>query len=220
MIEALVSRDLSAADFLDDWHGTPAARASDDDGLRVAVPDALRAFYGAVARQPDAIVQNRLIPPQELRPDGDRFVFYVEGEGVYEWATQAGEGDPPVYGRFNEPGEAWEQEREPLSRFLVQVAMFEAVMGAEHHASAAWLAADATEQVLSTLVELPYGAWRWPSDPTRFFGREDVLAVVAPNRTSYGEEHFSIDVGAKTPGTLGFLEPFIDDNWEHFSPAD
>jgi hypothetical protein len=140
--------------------------------------------------------------------------------GVYEWATRAGEEDPPVYGRFNEPGEPWEREREPLSRFLVQVAMSEAVMGADHHASAAWLALDATEEVLSTLVELPYGAWRWPSDPTRFFGREDVLAVVAPNRTSYGEEHFSIDVGAKTSAALGLLEPFIDDNWEHFSPAD
>jgi hypothetical protein len=69
-------------------------------------------------------------------------------------------------------------------------------------------------------VELPYGAWRWPSDPTRFFGGEDVLAVVAPNRTRYGADLVSIDVGAKTPGALAFLEPFVDDSWEHFSPAD
>lgn len=43
-----------------------------------------------------------------------------------------------MWGRENVSNARWETEGEPLSRFLVQLAVFEAVMGAEAHASAAW----------------------------------------------------------------------------------
>jgi hypothetical protein len=222
MIDVLTrSPPGTAAQFLREWHGEglPAsARAAED--VPEFVPAPLREFYVAVGNRPDAIVQNRLIDPSELRLQDGQLLFYVESQAVYLWATEPAAQDPPVWGRENVPDASWEEEGEPLSRFLVQVAVFETVMGADAHASAAWLDPENLTRVLAELVELHFAPWRWPDYPTRFFGREGVLAVVTPNRTPESADYVSINVGAKSDAALSFLEPHIDDAWEIYTPWD
>jgi hypothetical protein len=211
----------TAVEFLRKWHGgeSPASARADQD-IPLFVPRPLREFYVAVQNWPDAVVQNRLLDPTELRLEDGRLLFYVENQAVYLWATSPSADDPPVWGRENVPDASWEKEGEQLSRFLVQLAVFEAVMGADVHASAAWLDPESLGRVLTDLVELPFAPWRWPDHPTRFFGREGVLAVVAPNRTPESSDYVSIYVGAKSESALSFLETHIDDAWDIYTPWD
>jgi hypothetical protein len=209
----------TAVEFLRAWHGGASVPLALDVDVPDFVPASLREFYVAVRNWPDAIVQNRLIDPTELRLEDGQFLFYVENQAVYLWATEPAAADPPVWGRENVPHASWEKEGEPLSRFLVQLAAFEVVMGADAHASAAWLDPESLSHVTADLVELPFAPWRWPDYPTRFFGRDDVLAVVTPNRTPESD-HVSINFGAKSPDALLFLEAHVNDAWEIYTPWD
>src|SRR5687767_1395075 len=100
----------TAEQFLRAWHGggSPASPRADED-VREFVPAPLREFYVAVRNRPDAIVQNRLIDPAELRLEDGQLLFYVENQAVYLWATAPSAHDPPVWGRENVPDASWEK---------------------------------------------------------------------------------------------------------------
>jgi hypothetical protein len=203
------------------WLGPP----QDDsvpvpDEVRDVVPRALREFYRLTSRWPGLFKQNELLGPNELSQAEGRIVFYVENQGVFAWATEAGGDDPRVWGRWNEPGEEWQPEEEPLSRFLVQAVLYEATVRAPFRATAAWLEPDELGRALEPLDPLPYGAWRWPAYPTRFHAGEDVVAVVMPNATEEDETSSSLFVGARTEEAITFLEDVVDDSWEYYSPRD
>jgi hypothetical protein len=201
--------------FLRAWYGDPRSDpGTSEPEVPAFVPDPLRAFYRAADRWPEAVVQNRLLAPDELRCERGRFVFYVENQATYLWATEPSVEDPPVWGVENEPDVRWQKEDERLSRFLVQVALFEAVMGAEIMASAAWLDPPRLRELLAGLPELPFAPWRWPDYPTRFYAREGVLALVMPNRTPESPDYVSVQIAARDEAALRFLQPYIDDAWE------
>jgi hypothetical protein len=208
----------STRSFLTEWHGQPRP----DYGLRPnetgrSVPAPLRDFYELVERWPNAVVQNRLATPDELEQTNGLLVFYVENQGVYAWATELEGTDPPVWGTWD--GE-WLPEEEPLSRFLLQVVVFEAAFGGPEGASAAWLRPAAQEELVSRLVALPLGAWRWPDYPTRFYARDDVVAVICPNRGPDSTDFVSVTVGARNAEALAFLDDLVDRSWEYYSPRD
>jgi hypothetical protein len=209
----------AAERFLLDWYGEPKGdrRETVMDG---DLPGPVRRLYALASRWPQAIVQNQLrSPPQEV--DG-RFVFYVENQGVYEWATEdTRENDATVWGR--EPdGQSWVKEEPVLAAFVVQLLVFEAIMGARHGAGIAWLPSSRLPDVLRPLQPLPHGYWRWPDYPTRFYAGDDVqLAVVTPNRTAADPaDHDSVFVAARDAAALTYLDGIVDEGWEHFSRRD
>jgi hypothetical protein len=203
------------AQLLRTWHGDPPSAARESTAVTPDfVPEPLRAFYRAAASWPEAVVQNRLLAPDELRLEGGQFVFYVENQATHLWATAPYPDDPQVWVIENERGALWEKEHEPLSRFLLQVALFEAVMGAEISAFAAWLDPPAASPHPGELSELPFAPWRWPDYPTRFYARDGVLAVVAPNRTPESGDDVPLYVAAKEEPALRFLEQYVDEAWE------
>jgi hypothetical protein len=120
----------------------------------------------------------------------------------------------------NEPGEEWQPEEEPLSRFLIQTVLYEAALQAPFRASAAWLEPEELGWALDLLDPLPYRAWRWPAYPTRFHGAQDVVAVVMPNATEEEDTSSSLFVGARTEEAIAFLEDVGDDSREFYSPRD
>ena len=204
--------------FLTEWHGRPRPEyglRSEEIGRPVPVP--LRDFYELAGRWPNVVVQNELAAPDELKQTDGLLVFYVENQGVYAWATQLEGTDPPVWGTWDHD---WLPEEEPLSRFLLQVVVFEAAFGAPAGASVAWLSPEAREELVSRFVPLPLGAWRWPDYPTRFYARDDVVAVVCPNRVPDSTDFVSVTVGARNGETLAFLEDLVDRSWEYYSPRD
>jgi hypothetical protein len=208
-------------EFLSAWFGPPL----DDpgpapEGPYDIIPGALRKFYGLMSGWPGLFKQNELLGPNELSQAEGRIVFYVENQGVFAWATEPSGEDPPVWGRWNEPGEEWQREEEPLSRFLIQAVLFEATLQAPFRASAAWLEPDELARALDPLEPLPYGAWRWPGYPTRFHGAQDIVAVVMPNTTEEDDSSSSMFVGARTDEAIAFLEDVVDDSWEYYSLGD
>jgi hypothetical protein len=214
----LLSGNTEAAErFLVDWYGDRPESGASAVPSGLDAPPALRRLYELLARWPEAIVQNHVLTPPE--DADDRLVFSVENQGVYEWATAlGGDADATVWGR--EPGTtSWVQEEPRLSGFLIELLVFEAVMGSAHGATVAWLPSGRLPDVVRPLQPLPFGSWRWPDYPTTFYaGSDRQLAVVAPNRTPADPgDDVSVFVAARDAHALAFLDDVVDDAWEHFS---
>jgi hypothetical protein len=199
-VEELVEpRGDSVERFLMRWHESPPPRSGFVEAklAESAMPPPLRRLYELVGRWPGVIVQNHLVPPDRLEEKDGKTVFYVENQGVCEWSTRFGEADPPVWMCTHEDVcETSFQEEEPLSRWLLQMVVFEATFGSPHHAVVVGISADALPPALDGLRTLPLNGWRWPVYPTRFYVGEDVLTCVNPTEPS-DESSFDVVVGAK-----------------------
>jgi hypothetical protein len=232
LLETLRDPDAAAVRrFLEEWHGPrrPEYGLPPED-LPADLPSPLKDFYLFAGRWPHVVVQNHLAAPREVEQIDGHLVFYVENQDVFGWATSLEPADPPVWGTWDIPAwevgdrtfqpEKWIREEEPLSRFLLQVVLFEAAFGASEGAAASWLDPKAQEQLVSRLVAVPLGAWHWPDYPTRFYARDDVVAVICPNRVPESSDFVSVTVGGRNPEALAFLEDLVDRSWEYYSPRD
>jgi hypothetical protein len=192
------------------WHGPPQAPTLAADKMADA-PEPLRRFYDAADRWPNLIVQNTLVRPPKR--EGDRDVFYVENQGACSWMTsRSHRDDPPVWAEVAEGEPA--VEGEPLSRFLVTVAILEAVFGSPAGASVAWLHRDRLKTDLGSLRRLPFVPWRGFPEGATFYASDDLLAVSCLNPTTETDEYQSVWVGARDRSALSALDPIIDDSWE------
>ena len=163
--------------FLTRWYGPP-------DGEPVpasaALPRPLREWFEVTSRWSTPLTtQNRV--EREPWTDSGKLVFWVENQGVWLWATTPDGDDPPVFDRENEDGSPWLRTGERLSTFLLHVAVFEAVMGAVHGASAGWVPRDRLPEILAPLEPLPMPDWRWPPGAHRLYAADGLLALAGPN---------------------------------------
>jgi hypothetical protein len=148
--------------------------------------------------------------------EGDRVVFYVENQGACSWMTSGfHRDDGPVWAEVTE-GEAVIEE-EPLSRFLVTVAIMEAVFGSPEGASVAWIHRDRLTPDLGSLRRLPFAPWRGFPEGATFYASDDLLAVSCLNPTPESNEYLSVWVGARDKSALSALDSIIDQNWEYDS---
>jgi hypothetical protein len=194
------------------WHGAPRARASAADKPS-DVPEPLRRFYAVARRWPNLIVQNSLVKPSKR--EDELVVFYVENQGVCSWLTDGSHrDDAPVWAEVG--GETLIEE-EPLSRFLVTVAILEAVFGAPEGASAAWLHRERLSADLVPLRRLPFAPWRGFPEGATFHASDDLLAVSCLNATPESDEYLSVWVGARERAALSALDSLMDESWEYDS---
>jgi hypothetical protein len=198
------------------WHGPPQDEAS-ADGAPPDVPEPLGRFYDVAVRWPNLIVQNSLVRPPE--PVGDCVVFYVENQGLCSWMTSGSRGDDaPVWAEASE-GEVLIED-EPLSRFLVTVAILEAVFGSPEGASAAWLHRDRLGGGLEPLRRLPFAPWRGFPEGATFYASDHLLAVSCVNATPESDDYRSVWVGARDRSALSALDSIMDKSWEYDSRRD
>jgi hypothetical protein len=185
--------------FVERWYG-PASTSF----MTELLPRPLRALHEATAGH-RVFVQNRLVSPEGLVPDGEdgRLIFYVESQGVWTWATDPAGEDPPVYVRSNAPG-AWQKESDSLADFLIQVLLLEATFGAPFGASHDGL--DARGLAKLTKKVKPLSIPSWSSSKTRFFASSGVIGFAAPQ----GPET-AVWVGAKERERLEPLEALLED---------
>ena len=99
--------------------------------------------------------QNRVLDADSARVEDGKLVFWVENQGVWLWAVDPVGEDPEVYDRENVPGQLWQSTGVPLSAFLVHVAVFEAIWGAQTGAGAAWITPQRLDEILSPLTPIP-----------------------------------------------------------------
>lgn len=194
----LLATDRVAAmrEFLLDWYPGPAEVPAPP----ADVPAPLAELYAIAAGRPAAMgTQNSLYPPEQLRTDPDEglLVFGAENQGGFTWMIDPAEDDPAVWLVWQ--GLAPVAEREPLSGFLVQFSLMEAITAGPLHAYS-W-ASPATVDVTGGLREVPLAPWHWPGDPTRFFVGPDVVLCTS----TQGDDEIAVLATARTPEALRSL---------------
>jgi len=203
--------------FLVEWYG----KHRPDFGVPVAeliepMPRALRSFYTYAGRWPNVFEFNNLFGPDERGADeDDKLVFCSENQGVCVWATEKEGGDPPVYVRGSieiDPLEReWHLEGEPVSRFLLQLILFEAALAAPFGASALAQPRDMVDRLLEPLSLLSLAPWEWPAHGTRFWAGDDIIAVVSPDPGGRTEE---VLIGARTPPAIDYVRGLPAEIWD------
>ena len=204
--------------FVTAWHGASSERPI---AIDPTFPAPLREFHSLVSGRPRVLVQNSLIEPSELVVEDGRVLFYIENQGVCLWSTEPQGADPPVYFRMNEKGALWRREAEPLSGFLIQLALYEAILGSEIGAWSACVDSSVVERLCGLMQPLPLGRWFWPgvctsdaNDPasSRFHARDGALMFVSPN----GSE-FDVFLAAREPAALDFADAVVDETWDQIA---
>jgi hypothetical protein len=156
----------------------PEAIAAAERRMGVALPAALREWYGMVGRRDDLLGGgNYLMAPERLavRNDG-MIVFYGENQTVCWWAVRAEDGgveDPPVYFAERVMGE-WEVEDPTVSQFILQMTLLETQFVAPFRANAA-IPAGLVDVIAREYEDLGLTWWHWPAYPGRRFGGGGVL---------------------------------------------
>jgi hypothetical protein len=192
--------------FLERWHGQSLAEPPAIPGTTTA-PPLLRKMLGVQALVPDVVRHNQLVRPEELVLEDGKIVFLVENQGVCLWATEPDGDDPRVWYRENQDRAPWSEERERLSGFLIQAALFEAILHARFGASATALPDDEAEAILALVAPLGAGRWNWGG--ARFFGADGALVMTMENG-----EACDVWLAARTPLALSRFEGLVTDEWD------
>jgi len=224
MMDALLNPGPKSLErFLIRWYGPP-----DNDYAPVAIrqplPDPLREWFETVSRWSRGVsVQNRIVAPYPDEEDPAVQVFWVENQAVWLWGYRGDSGnDPIVLDRENEVGKPWETTNTPLSLFLFQVAVFEALMGAVYGACAIDIAEDAVDQITRPLTPVPTRAWHWLNDAGLWVGT-GLLVMSAvnerPGTPATAASRRWVQIGATSEDRLEYLDAFaIEWVWKGHSP--
>lgn len=209
--------------FLVHWHGPPHL----DEAPNLAegsadIPQPLRDWYQLTARwRAPVTVQNRILLPAQLYLDDGKLVFWVENQRVWLWAVDPHGDDPEVFDRENEPGANWYGTGTRLSHFLVHVAVFEAILGAKHHASAADITPEQLVVVLKPLQPLPMIPWRWPSPGHQLHAGDGLLAFTGPNpelaEGIEANQRWDLFLAAESADALSNAENIPGIDWDAYS---
>ncbi|MFJ6118882.1 hypothetical protein ACWGJX_14750 [Streptomyces sp. NPDC054775] len=156
------------------------------------VPEPLAVFYRLARYRPALLgVQNRLRPPHAWQEEHDGLVaFGDENQGGFIWLSDPSRPDPDVW--IDQDGYELRREHQPLSGFLLQFALYEAMMNAPHNALRTDLAAEHVDTLTAALTPVPWEPWRWPNDSTRFY----VAPGVTAETTDQWHGNTSVWVGA------------------------
>ncbi|WP_344657015.1 hypothetical protein [Catenulispora subtropica] len=154
-----------------------SAEASEHDD----VPAALVEYYRLAQARPALMgVQNRLLPVVKWAAGRDVGMvgFAHENQGCHLWLMDPSEADPTVW--IDDFGHSWDMvpEREPLSAFLLQFALFETMMNAPHTAFGQQMEVARARELTSSLTPVPLRPWRWPADPSSLFVAPGLIAQV------------------------------------------
>lgn len=184
------------------------------------LPDPLRWWYELAGSRNGVLGdarQNRLLPPQQAFAPGhscdEPQIFYVEHQGVVEWATQDTGVDPPVWAR--ETGTCtWIPQTARLSDFLVGMFFVQGPPVYMRQAHCSWLAQPKAEALARVIPRVDIAAWDEPY-PATFHATCDVLMVQYYAGESDGERGHSVSIYGRNAAVLAFLRPQIDSSWEH-----
>lgn len=81
-----------------------------------------------------------------------------------------------------------------MSGFLLQFALYEAMMNAPYKALRTDLAAEHVDRLTAALTPVPWEPWRWPNDSTHFYVSPGVIAETTDN--PWHGNTTSVSVGA------------------------
>lgn len=208
LCELLMSSERAArklAGILAEWHGSASGVCLTNNAS--SVWDLYRGIWQDLNR---VVTYNRLLAPNELTSDDDRFLFYIESQGTCAWAFDTRSSDPSVWRQDGDRAPDWIAEEERLTGFLLQVCLFESVMAAKYGAWCSWCDPATLKSMIIPWQRISISSWRWPSYPTTFWCVQSALAVVSPN-----EDGYTFRCGALNQESLELIKPFLDTSWEY-----
>lgn len=146
------------------------------------VPEPLAVFYRLARHRPALLgVQNRLRPPHRWRERHDGLIaFGDESQGGFIWLFDPSHPDPEVW--IDQDGYELRREHRPMSGFLLQFALYEAMINAPYKALRTDLAAEHVDKLTAALTPVPWEPWRWPNDSTRFYVAPGMIAETTDQR--------------------------------------
>jgi hypothetical protein len=198
------------------WYGPirPEDGFSEQELEGLSMPHPLRWYQWAGRRSDIMSGQNFLLAPDQLRIKDGLLEFYAENQYCYQWGTNIGGDDPPVFGRA-ETSNPWAQEGIVLSEHLILACLFEATMcHSPYGASASWLEQSVLDKIIEHIPPIAINPWRWGGS-ARFYVKDGAFMYTMPNCEINSKQGYSIWVGAKTEHPLRFLKPYIDKDWEY-----
>ncbi|UWP81310.1 hypothetical protein [Dactylosporangium fulvum] len=187
--------------FVHRWYGLPD-RPPVDLPLP-GVPEPLAGWYRVAARYSLPLSRDHVMRPwTDLRPENGMVRFWEGADDWYsipqwkvperrnlerkvpEQSPDAGvPGDPEVYENDEFPTGL------SLSRFLVYAAVYEATYAPLHGLVYMEPDPDELRAVKVRLRELDDALWRWPDPRTRYYGDDDLLGHLGPDRVVLAARH-------------------------------
>jgi hypothetical protein len=162
--------DASLGDFLGNWYGLPDRPVSTRP-LPGHLPSPLVSWYRLADRWSLPLSRDhRFVPADEVADDR---IFWRSTDGDEAYAYLPTGEDPGVVERA---GDDWLPTGLTLSRFLVYVAVYEAVYAPVHGLIKLAATAEELDAVLGRLYPLEDPLWAWPDPALRFFAGDDLLA--------------------------------------------
>jgi hypothetical protein len=163
-------------DFVAGWYADiPPGDDAPGDPDR-PLPEPLLAFYRAAAGRGEVFgLHNQIYTANELEDEDDGLVeFGAENQGVFGMLLDPTEADPTV----QYSGLHAEQEREPLSAFLLQFLLCEASCSSPFTGFAT-VTAEQARRLVEPLHQVPLQPLRWPGDPTRHYVAAGLVVATA-----------------------------------------
>ena len=179
-----VIADDSLARFIARWYGLPdrPRRDLDPPGVPDLLPEPLAEWHRVAARYSLPLSRDHvMIDPGDLVESGGLVRFWVGADDWYSYAP--GAFDPVVVENDTI------STGMPLSRFLVYAAVYEATYTPLHGLVYMSPAPDELRQVRLRLRELDDPLWRWPEPGTRYYGDDDLLGHLGPDRVVLAARH-------------------------------
>jgi hypothetical protein len=164
--------------FVYRWYGPPDRPPADLDLSRV--PEPLAEWHRLASRYTYPLSRDH----EMLPPGGPRF-----WQGATDWYSY----DAEAHANGALDPEVIENDELhtglPLSRFLVYAAVYEAAYAPLHGLVHMDPAPTAVRAVKVRLRELDDGLWQWPDPSVRWFGDDDLLAHLGPDRIVIAGRH-------------------------------
>jgi hypothetical protein len=175
--------DDSLARFLRAWYGEPDRTAATLTNPQL--PAALRTWYSLAASYSTPVTShNVFLEPDRIAASDGMAVFWLENQDVYEWAFEADGAEPLVFERATVDGEPWHPTGVRLTPFLVSVAVFEAIMGAEQVLYRDSLSGSTRAALLAPLRPLPMPG---PTVGAQLYAGDGLLAFTGPADASMAD---------------------------------
>jgi hypothetical protein len=162
--------------FLQGWYADVPPVQPEEQETPMRLPAALTAFYELAAHRPVIYGgHNRIYAPHELEYDEDEggVVFAAENQGVWVKVIDPDEDDPEVF-------DDGEPDPEPLSGFLLQFALVEAVMSAPH-AGHAEITGEQRDRFVAGLAQVPLAPATFPEQDTTIHVAPGLVAISYPS---------------------------------------
>jgi hypothetical protein len=200
------------ATFLREWRGDDLRGYSEDDVRAAVLPPPLQRYYRVAGRIPTFNLH--LVPPAEIEPVDGRMFFIHEEQNVYSFASAPVGDDPPVW--LVEDGQ-YERLSEPLSRFLLQYALFEAIGIEGLHGGWGCVGREDLPFVNALMPELPLTPWRLPAPRTSFHAGACVVGILFDED---GAPSVEVHASARRIEVLAPLRDVVDWDEDPFAGDD